>query len=387
MIRHFALAVGGIALNATLAGALHSQQPAKWTLTTVARTASGANTGADYEFNRIAGIVPGPNGTVFVFETRATEIRVFDANGAFVRRIGRAGSGPGEFRYLTSIGFVGDTLWTADHELKRVSLFAADGRVLATIAHEMRDAVPAASRTFYGADLWFVLTRGLAVGGAISDAEALAEGKVPATPILRLTRTGRTLDTIAWMSTAHSQMALQIGGAKLFMAQRYADSPLPVIALPLERVYVVDRSAATAARDAAFRVTAMSVMGDTVWTRRYPYVPIPIGSAARDSALSTAIKIGATTATREELRAKLYLPAFRPPIASAIAAADGSLWLRRADTPSDIDYTVIGANGTLLATLTVKRNVSIKAVSGDIAWAIETDADDVQSVVRYRIGR
>ena len=38
-------------------------------------------------------------------------IVVLDAEGGFVRTIGRKGEGPGEFVVIGDMGFVGDTLW------------------------------------------------------------------------------------------------------------------------------------------------------------------------------------------------------------------------------------------------------------------------------------
>jgi hypothetical protein len=41
-------------------------------------------------------------------------VLVFDANGAFVRRLGGRGMGPGEFQNASGHGFVGDTLVGAE---------------------------------------------------------------------------------------------------------------------------------------------------------------------------------------------------------------------------------------------------------------------------------
>jgi hypothetical protein len=66
------------------------------------------------EFGRITGVIADGEGNVYVADASAPEVRVFDEQGKFVKRIGRRGSGPGEFVSLQSIGWLGDTLVVMD---------------------------------------------------------------------------------------------------------------------------------------------------------------------------------------------------------------------------------------------------------------------------------
>ncbi len=69
-------------------------------------------------------------GLVLVAEDGDAHVKVFDANGAFVRRIGRRGEGPGEFR-VAKIAARGDTLLVQDPMAGRASSFRiSDGEYL-----------------------------------------------------------------------------------------------------------------------------------------------------------------------------------------------------------------------------------------------------------------
>ncbi|MCO5170029.1 MAG: 6-bladed beta-propeller [Planctomycetes bacterium] len=60
-------------------------------------------------------VLVGPDGLVYVSDQRNDRVAVFDANGAFVRALGRRGSGPGELRRPEDIAFGPDgALWVAD---------------------------------------------------------------------------------------------------------------------------------------------------------------------------------------------------------------------------------------------------------------------------------
>ena len=70
---------------------------------------------APYVFGRVAGIVEGPLGRIFIADQLAHEIRVFDTEGAFLFSIGREGQGPGEFTGPCCLSFAPDgTLWVRD---------------------------------------------------------------------------------------------------------------------------------------------------------------------------------------------------------------------------------------------------------------------------------
>lgn len=82
------------------------------------------------EFGGVSAVALGPDETVFVADEYNSEVRVFGLEGAHRRTFGREGDGPGEFRSLYSLAWVGDRLLTLDPRLGRIGEFSAEGEWL-----------------------------------------------------------------------------------------------------------------------------------------------------------------------------------------------------------------------------------------------------------------
>lgn len=96
--------------------------------------AEGSIQAGDHDFSEEYRIARSRTGLLAVHEFADTRIVLFSAAGRFIRSIGRAGSGPGEVRLVQKFGWMADTLWVADVQLRRTTFFAPDGRMLRIIA-------------------------------------------------------------------------------------------------------------------------------------------------------------------------------------------------------------------------------------------------------------
>jgi hypothetical protein len=100
------------------------------------------------------------------------------------------------------------------------------------------------------------------------------------------------------------------------------------------------------------------------------------------------------------------IPRTKPVFSGILCTLDGRIWVRRhvaserRPPPDSIRpamvalnltffepavYDVFEASGRLLGTLRIPAGVNPSAVRGNTAWAVERDADGVESAVRYRI--
>ena len=81
----------------------HGPGPA-WDLIEVTRIGAVGGTGPERpdEFGKVTGVVAGNDGTIYVADGLAYEIRAFSPDGELLLRVGREGGGPGEFRSILS---------------------------------------------------------------------------------------------------------------------------------------------------------------------------------------------------------------------------------------------------------------------------------------------
>jgi len=78
-------------------------------------------------------VVEGPDGRFYVIDRGYMNIAVFDRKGDYIGRIGRQGSGPGEFRSIIWCGFFQGSLVLFDPLLQRMTRFTPDGSIIETV--------------------------------------------------------------------------------------------------------------------------------------------------------------------------------------------------------------------------------------------------------------
>ncbi len=80
-------------------------------------------------FGSIADIEVGSDGRIYVLDRQSMDLRIFSADGKYIRSTGRAGEGPGEFGSPNGLERLpaGDSLLVADPRLGRYSILDRDG--------------------------------------------------------------------------------------------------------------------------------------------------------------------------------------------------------------------------------------------------------------------
>jgi hypothetical protein len=93
--------------------------------TLVEELSIGVADGAEeYIFGGIADVALGRDGSLYVFDRQVPIVRHYDASGKFLRNIGRAGSGPGEYRSASGIATTPDGAGLGHRQLADQRLFS-----------------------------------------------------------------------------------------------------------------------------------------------------------------------------------------------------------------------------------------------------------------------
>ena len=89
--------------------------------------------GRDF-FNNAVDLALDDRGNVFVCDSRANNIKVFDSEGKYLKTIGKAGQGPGDFNYPVEIEFVGGRFYVRELMNGRVSILDREGVFLKSVS-------------------------------------------------------------------------------------------------------------------------------------------------------------------------------------------------------------------------------------------------------------
>lgn len=337
-------------------------------------------------FSRIGGLELTDDGTLYVLEFQAREVRVFGPEGRHVRTVGRPGEGPGEFTRPRSLGLLGDTLWVRDGRAGRVSWFAPDGSLL----HETPGATLPVETDVPGMSLRVVTGEPRADGFVGSTYTRLMGGGAAdrpfSVPVVRFDRDGTVVDTLRW-DTIRPGPTVRVGGRPLHPPSLLPRSPVVVTVGDgrLEIDWAVPGSWGV------LDILRIGTAGDTLSRRALRYEPVALPASVRDSLLELREGMGrfydvSDAELKAALASGLELPDHRPPIRSARAGRDGGVWIElNGESPDSAEWLVIGEGLAPRGRVSLPVDMTPRLMDGSMVWAVETDALEVPWLVRLRL--
>lgn len=368
--------------------AARAQSPAQWRLSADLRI--GSLDDPDQSLTWITGVNTGRDGRIYIAQAQTHNVRIYEPDGRFVRTIGGKGSGPGEFERLGVPLWRGDSLYISDSMHRRVTMFSADGDLLATLP-VMFNAQPPLSP---GGVLRMLDDGSILVGFSVR-ASAVADGSVTAVPVLRLDRSAAVLDTALWSAVGGSQLSIRLGTGQLFSSQPFPDDPIRSIGQ--RRILVAERPVSSDPDEGRFRLHWVAFSGDTLLSRSYRYTPKPLDEAIAERVVAARVESYGQFAQRsgvsrndleKAIRDVLHIPRFLPPIAGVVVSREGEAWLRREDLPGDsVQWNVLSPAGDVRAVFPLSKGMRPILIEGDVLYSVERDELDVPYLVRYRIDR
>lgn len=335
-----------------------------WRLEADLRIGSAEGDGPEL-FGRIASVQPDSLGRVWVLDSQAGEVRLFDGEGSWVRTVGRAGQGPGELGSPMSLFVLGDELWVVDNGQRRYTVFDTAG------AHRTSYRFPGftyAASAQVGADgVWDMeprqsgdprLGRWVPEGGDLVLADSFPAGPVPEFDVVEVTR-----------GDANEGMRMMM--------------PIPFVHQPSRWIRAGGGWIATPG-GGEYRFVWLGPALDTLRIVERVWDPVPLPADERQAALA---RFPAESRSTVEER----LPAHHPPFARILEGDDGTLWVFRVAGPDGrwgID--VFDSSGRYLgeadASLDPAR-MTLHRATADALYGVWRDAMDVPHAVRLRIER
>lgn len=343
----------------------------------------------DEGFSRVGEIEVAVDGTLYVLERMAREIRVFSPDGRRIGTVGGPGEGPGEFVRPSSIGLLGDTLWVLDGEARRLSWFGPDG----TLIHETPGLTLPVEAHVPGMQLRVVLGEprddGF-VGGAYHLTRGVGATDHPpfSYPVVRFDRNGAVVDTLRW-DTVRPGPTVRVGGRAHYPPTLRPTSPVEVV--EGDQRLQLRWWTSEAEPDGTLELLRIAGAGDTISQCGLRYHPIPLPGRVRDSLLDFPVgrgqMLGTTDAAlRKALASGLDLPDHRPPLRTTLVGRDGSVWIELNGESSDSTaWVLLAPDLTPRGELLLPARTRPRHINGYSVWAVELDEMDVPWLVRLRV--
>jgi hypothetical protein len=330
------------------------------------------------QFGRVADAVRLSDGTLLVADEQAQEIRAFDAQGRYLRTMGRAGGGPGEFQGLMGLHLLpGDTVAAYDYQGPRISFFAPGGAFVRSVTLQPLDGkVPPRPLGFLG-DGRMVVTQlynpefnpstrpsrdtvSLAVYSA-AGAQASSLGRVP----------GEEMVTIAGGSGPNTMMMRETPPFGLSTSFAVRGSGL-LVGDPV-RYELVERRPDGAVARLIRRAGARE----------------PVTQADRDAVMERR-REGLTDPRFRQLQEQLIknttFPEHKPFFTALGVDPAGNVWVQRPSDPdADTPWDLFDGEGRLLGTVTTPAGLRVTQFGADFVVGTWRDELDVEHVRVHRI--
>jgi hypothetical protein len=332
----------------------------------------------------------GPRNTTFMLDAKREGIFLIDRPGASPIRIGRKGSGPGEYVRVSGFGWLGDTLWVSDDATRRLTFVDQLGR-----GRVRTQGFTGAVTTHAFMTLPLALTPdGTAICGILDAKRSPGVDLAKIEPLGRIARSSvGAWDTLMLLNARHRRHEYAMGGGHWTGTQPMSDATLWAVSRNGKYAVKIDRSD-EAPLQSGLRVTLSSTQGTGLYSKTFERSRDAVSDADVDAIVQRAADLYKRPATPRgmpafpaaQFRASLYRPKFRIAFTAVVLGDDGTVLLRGNDWNSKaVLYTWLTPSGTIRGTFTVPVSQHVRAVLGDYLWSVSVDADGAGTLVQQRV--
>lgn len=310
------------------------------------------------------------DGRIVVANAGTNQVRIYGTDGRWIRSIGRAGNGPGEFRELLNIRLRGDSIVTYDGAGWRIQVFDTTGALLGAVR--------------LSGDVGAYRLGGLTPHGELMVSRGELRGsrsvgvRWDSVPSLLFDSTGALVDSVG-----------TVGGTDVFLVM----SPQMMLGVPP----FGGRSSADVHDGQLYEGDGLSWQvhvyrddGRLLRILRWSHPGPPVTNADMDSLMS-ALLAPAPPAARAGFR-RMYdalpRPARQPAYDELVVDPEGDVWLRDyrpRSLPDHRGWHVFGPGGRLLGAVRLPRDLRVTRVGRDWLLGVWRDSLGVQYVQELRL--
>lgn len=364
----------------------------EWTVTEDLRIGTVAGE-PEYQFGQLvplSSIDLDDDGNIYVMDLQAQHVRVFDAQGQYLRTLGGPGSGPGELSAQAGFVFTNPRgqILVPDLGNQRVSIFSPTGEPAYSFPVQLQAGIPVRWNVDAAGRIMAQL-RGLNVQGMA----ALAEGD----PIVVYDTTGVVADTVALLPQGQS-----LAGA--------TEQQFSMVIFAPEPAWDLDESGSIFyAMSDQYRILVNDPEGNLTRILTRPVEKKAVGEADRNAVLrffrEQIAAAGAPPAQADAFLQGVGFAESYPVFAQFFVGPGETLWVQRIRSAEDMaegaeegaefnfqdigspEWEIFDADGRYLGVVTLPDRFAPVTVDGDHLYGVWADELDVQYVMRLRINR
>lgn len=351
-------------------------------------------------FTVITSIREVPSGKVLVTDARDKVVQLVDLTSGSMTKVGREGSGPGEYAFPGSlIGLPDGSTLLHDMANRRFLTITADGKPGAFVELPRPTAAPAdgapvimgAMRNVSGYD-----ARGrIYFEGWPFNAEG---GTADSVPILRWDRVKPTFDTVGFRRQPVGSASRTVSGGNVRMMMGVGK-----VFTPTEAWGVAGDGSIVRVFPEPYRIAWIAGAGHAKLGRVVPYTPLKVTEADKKAVIDARSRAGPGMMIREGGRGggggggggggnvTPPPPEFmdtKPPYTGPGAvqvAPEGEVWILRTRRAEDKipTYDVFDKSGALVKKVSLNPSSRVVGFGKGTVYVVRTDEDDLQYLQRY----
>lgn len=351
------------------------------------------------DFPRVRFVYVGPQGQMAIPILNDQNLRIYDSTGKRLAVVGRRGFGPGEFQELFPVGWKGDTIWVNDNSQRRITFIGPDHKVLRTTLAGTFDVGPSdEERRKARADGMKMEIPTFSIAGILADGTIIGWGHrrwqedTPAqrafgapSPMVRVEKDRKqvTIAILPWGGDPRWGMAVDgFGNYVPFMMP-------PQVAVSTKGDRIAHVWAETKSNGGTFTVSAFRANGDTMFVRTFPFAGVPIPARLRDSAVAVFTRPRGEGSAALGLKFAEMAEAKMPTVYSGaeqlLIGLDATFWVGLRRTDAGQRFLVLNSKGDPVAAVDLPPRTRLMQASATRLYAVETDPDGLQSVIRYAV--